>query len=73
MNDVWLQDEAVRYKEILGKKEGFEIWLKKRISEDERQIDIKLPPIPKYEPKKIKFTLAGAVGLAGTMIKSLTP
>jgi hypothetical protein len=73
LNSVWLQDEAVRYKKSLQEKERFGYWMKKRLDEDERGLEVKLPPIPKYIKSDFKFTPASAVGFARTIIKSLIP
>lgn len=73
MEKAYLEDEVTRYKQILSTSEKREYWRRKCIEEDEKGIEIVMQPIPKYERKKIEFSLAGAVGLAGTMIKSLIP
>lgn len=70
--DEYILDEADRLKKAITEKERFERWLKKRIEEDERNIVHTPPPLPKYVPKKVKWSDTTKVGFR-TAIRSLIP
>lgn len=72
MHTEYILDEADRLKKSITKKDKFDNWLRKRIEEDERNIVQAPPPLPKYVPKKIKWSETTKVGIL-TAVKAFVP
>ncbi len=66
------EDEAMRYKKTIMNNERRNYWLKKRIEEDEKNIERFVPPIPIVSFKKVKWSESAIVGFR-TAIRSLIP
>lgn len=71
----YLEDEAVRFKEILRKDEQRTYWRNRTLIEEEKNIVLPEVVIPKYENKIIKFkwTPANIVEFAKNCLKAITP
>lgn len=49
LTSSFLEDEAVRYKEIVKKRQQRDYYLKRRVAEDEMNIEQEVPPIPQFK------------------------
>ena len=74
MEEAYRQDEIVRLRTVLERYKTREYYLKKILEAEEAHIPDHVDRRPRPDTKpKLKFTLASAVGLAGTMVRQLSP
>lgn len=71
----YLEDETVRYKEILRKDKQRQYWRNKTLIEEEKNIVLPEVVIPKYKKKVRKFNLtpANIVAFASNCLKAIAP
>ncbi len=74
MNEAYLEDEVVRFKNIMNQAEAEKVWLERAIRADERLIKDIPTPAPTFSiASSFIVTPSSLVGLAGTMFKAFLP